>query len=546
MTATRRTGHVEHRAAPVEAVGERSGEEHEDEPGQPADEDDASHECGRVGDARREDRQHDHEDAVREVAEPRGTPEATVVRAERGRGCRRRRSGGRRRRSGRRLRRHDLAGREPLPPAADVMARTTREDNPSRDRGLAPGSRGRYARASRGRPAGSRPGRRVARRCACASGLCWRSPSCVGMLAAGTAAFSALDAVDDHPGQFQSLAAAGSDVVCGIRTDETLDCWGRTAVAVSDPPPGCSQRSRPPAASPAACVATRRWRAGADGGPRSVPTRPARARRFVPRRRPGRGPGLRDPDRRRPRVFRGPRPPAPVATSRRSREGMAGPRGRRSTRIGRHRTRDLPAGTFVDVAAVHDVFGGCAIRAGGAIACWGDDSFGQASPPRARSSTSRPDAGPTAPSARAASSPAGASACTARPSHQPVASRRWRSAATPAAPSARPTAPSRAGVPTSAQPTTRPVAAVADRRHDRGGDPRGRDGGARGARRGTGRCGAMASRPPHPPSASSGSSPGRPSSCPSACLSSLASGPPRSTRHPASGSPRDSSHRGWS
>src|SRR4029079_15103556 len=39
------------------------------------------------------------------------------------------------------------------------------------------------------------------------------------------------------PPQFQSLAAAGSDAVCAIRTDQTLDGWGRHAGAVVDPPP---------------------------------------------------------------------------------------------------------------------------------------------------------------------------------------------------------------------------------------------------------------------------------------------------------------------
>jgi hypothetical protein len=35
----------------------------------------------------------------------------------------------------------------------------------------------------------------------------------------------------------------------------------------------------------------------------------------------------------------------------------------------------------MDVAAMHDDYGGCGIRRSGTIACWGDDTWGQASPP---------------------------------------------------------------------------------------------------------------------------------------------------------------------
>jgi hypothetical protein len=38
-------------------------------------------------------------------------------------------------------------------------------------------------------------------------------------------------------------------------------------------------------------------------------------------------------------------------------------------------------GAFIDVAAMHDDYGGCGIRRDGTIACWGDDRWGQASPP---------------------------------------------------------------------------------------------------------------------------------------------------------------------
>ena len=38
-------------------------------------------------------------------------------------------------------------------------------------------------------------------------------------------------------------------------------------------------------------------------------------------------------------------------------------------------------GTFIDVATMHDEVGGCGVRSDGTIACWGDDTWGQASPP---------------------------------------------------------------------------------------------------------------------------------------------------------------------
>ena len=203
----------------------------------------------------------------------------------------------------------------------------------------------------------------------------------IAVLVASSAATLAVSgALTTTRAQFQSLAAAGSDVVCGIRTDATLDCWGRAAVSVVDPPPG--SYTAVSAARRVACGLRRdasmacwgRWwtEIGADAS-----VHPPSGTFSVVDLAEAQGCAIRTSG-------------ALACFGARDQRGSVddvetiaeGMEGRDIDRYVRE-TPPLvpPAGTFLDVAAVHDVGGGCAIRTAGTLECWGDDSFGQASPP---------------------------------------------------------------------------------------------------------------------------------------------------------------------
>lgn len=157
---------------------------------------------------------------------------------------------------------------------------------------------------------------------------------------------------------YQSMAAAGSDVFCGILADATLECWGRSGISVAQHPEGAFRGVS--AARRAACglrddhsmECWGRWYSDVDH--QSQVVAPAGTYSKV---------DLAEDQ------------ACAIAT-----EGHV-------TCFGRfEETSTLPGvrtidGTFTDVAAIHDDFGGCGIRSDGSIACWGDDTWGQATPP---------------------------------------------------------------------------------------------------------------------------------------------------------------------
>jgi hypothetical protein len=157
--------------------------------------------------------------------------------------------------------------------------------------------------------------------------------------------------------EFQNLAAAGSDALCGIRTDLSLDCWGRSRLAVSAAPSGpftaisAARRIACGLRPDATMECWGRW--WAQGPADALAQAPAGTYSTVD-----------------------------LAEE----QGCAIRTDGSLTCFGWFDSADatrasLPAGTFRAVAAVHHLFGGCAIRTSGELACWGDDRIGQASPP---------------------------------------------------------------------------------------------------------------------------------------------------------------------
>jgi hypothetical protein len=154
------------------------------------------------------------------------------------------------------------------------------------------------------------------------------------------------------------MAAAGSDLFCGIRADTTLDCWGRSRISVAHHPEGAFNGVS--AARRAACglrddhsmECWGRWYSDVDHQSQVV---------------------------------------APVGTFSKvdlaEEQGCAIATDGHVTCFGRFEAAGTPPGvrpidgTFTDVAAIHDDYGGCGIRSDGDIACWGDDTWGQATPP---------------------------------------------------------------------------------------------------------------------------------------------------------------------
>ncbi len=162
-----------------------------------------------------------------------------------------------------------------------------------------------------------------------------------------------------HAAAPQTIAAGGSDFMCGVRSDLTLSCWGRSNVELTAPPDGryavvaAGRRDVCALAIDSSMVCWGRWYAG--DAPLGEPV-VAPAGRFL---------ALDVADTHACAIRtdqslvcwgaqQGERP-APVAT--------------------------VPSGQFLAVAAVHDRAGGCAIRIDGTITCWGPDTWGEATPP---------------------------------------------------------------------------------------------------------------------------------------------------------------------
>ena len=157
---------------------------------------------------------------------------------------------------------------------------------------------------------------------------------------------------------YQGLAAAGSDLLCGIRADDSLQCWGRSSISMADHPKGSF--SGVSAARRAAC------------GLHADQTMECWGRWYS------------DVDHRSQVVApEGTFSKVDLAEEQACALGTDG----RVTCFGHFAEADarlgvIPIdGTFSDVAAIHDDFGGCGIRTDGTVACWGDDTWGQASPP---------------------------------------------------------------------------------------------------------------------------------------------------------------------
>ncbi len=158
---------------------------------------------------------------------------------------------------------------------------------------------------------------------------------------------------------YQGVAAAGSDLLCGIRADDTLDCWGRSRISVADYPEGLF--SGISASRRAAC------------GLRADQTLRCWGRWYSDVAHDG---GLIAPSGTFIKVDLAEEQACAIRT-----DGTVTCFG--GFDGGSSATGVSPIdGTFIDVAAIHDDYGGCGIRTDGTIACWGDDTWGQADPPQ--------------------------------------------------------------------------------------------------------------------------------------------------------------------
>lgn len=156
---------------------------------------------------------------------------------------------------------------------------------------------------------------------------------------------------------YQSLAAAGSDLLCGIRANDTLDCWGRSHISVADYPAGTFQGIS--ASRRAAC------------GLRGDQTMECWGRWYS------------DVDH--TSVVHAPAGTFTKVDLAEEQACAVGTDGSITCFGGLDETPPQGSspvkGSFIDVAAIHDDSGGCGIRTDGSITCWGDDTWGQATPP---------------------------------------------------------------------------------------------------------------------------------------------------------------------
>jgi hypothetical protein len=158
----------------------------------------------------------------------------------------------------------------------------------------------------------------------------------------------------------QTIAAGGSDFMCGIRADLTLSCWGRPELGLTTPPDGrfavvaAGRRDACALAIDSTMHCWGRWSAGS-----------------VPLEQPVVAPSGRF-----------------LALDVADTHACAIHADQSLVCWGAWQASDdpnvdePPAGRFTAVAAVHDDSqGGCAIRLEGTIACWGPDTWGEATPP---------------------------------------------------------------------------------------------------------------------------------------------------------------------
>ena len=156
----------------------------------------------------------------------------------------------------------------------------------------------------------------------------------------------------------QGLAAAGSDLMCAIRADGDLHCWGRSSFSVADHPEGPFDGVS--AARRAACglrpdqtmECWGRWYSDIDHRNQVIA-----------------------PEGTYTKVDLAEEQACAIGT-----DGQVTCFGRFSEMLALPSVMPIE-GTFSDVAAIHDDYGGCGIRTDGGVACWGDDTWGQASPP---------------------------------------------------------------------------------------------------------------------------------------------------------------------
>jgi hypothetical protein len=181
------------------------------------------------------------------------------------------------------------------------------------------------------------------------------------LLVAAPVATSSMTDVHHAGIGYQGLAAAGSDLLCGIRSDDSLDCWGRDAISVADHPDGpfigvsAARRAACAIRADGTLQCWGRWYSDVAHDSQVV----------APEGMYGK---------------------VDLAEEQGCAIGIDG----RVTCFGYFdqsgsRVGVVPIdGAFADVAAIHDDFGGCGIRTDGTVACWGDDTWGQASPPEGR------------------------------------------------------------------------------------------------------------------------------------------------------------------
>jgi hypothetical protein len=189
----------------------------------------------------------------------------------------------------------------------------------------------------------------------------------VALLAWGSSVALAAGAAPSADGPVQTmgpvartLAAGGSDFVCGVRDDLTLTCWGRATLDLTDPPTGrygalaAGRRDVCALAIDATMACWGRWY---DRTARLGEAVVAPAGRFVA-------------------VDVADTQACAVHT-----DGSLACWGAWQLQ-GPAQTDVPPSGTFTAVAVVHDWYGGCAIRTDGTLACWGPDTWGERTPPQ--------------------------------------------------------------------------------------------------------------------------------------------------------------------
>ena len=213
----------------------------------------------------------------------------------------------------------------------------------------------------------------------------------------------------------QTIAAGGSDFMCGVRSDLTLSCWGRSNVELTSPPDGryavvaAGRRDVCALGIDSSMICWGRWYAG--DAPLGQPAAPA-----------GRFLALDVAD-------------TQACAIRTDQSLVCWGAQQGECRVPGHGA----VRRFLAVAAVHDRAGGCAIRVDGTITCWGPDTWGEATPPSGTlpvldfSGRQMYCAAPARAGSPTGASPAGVDGSTGWATLRRAATRPWPSAATPVA-----------------------------------------------------------------------------------------------------------------